>query len=240
LKRAIRRQPQRDGPKADSVMSQKLAVLVVLVALGIVLEALGVIEWRLALEWARGRAGGWQIPTAIVAAQVALYTFAQPGSMLLWVAALLYSPPAATLILTAGGTSGALGAYLFARRLARPDPGRARQGRLLRLLERQGDFFTLCALRVLPGMPHSVINYASGVLALPLPRFLCATALGLAVKSYLYCSALGGVIGAAAPSDLVRLEVLGPLILIALLLLLGSFALRQAARKRGAPPPGAK
>jgi uncharacterized membrane protein YdjX (TVP38/TMEM64 family) len=199
-------------------------ILAALIVLGIALEALGLVEWRLALQWARGRAGGWQLAAAIVAAQFLLYTFAQPGSALFWVAALVYPPPAATLILTAGGTSGALGAYLLARRLTRLDPAQARQQRLYRLLERQGDFFTLCALRVLPGMPHSVINYASGTLALPLARFLPATVLGLAVKSYLYSSALGGAAGADSPADLMRLEVLGPLVLIALLLLLGRFA----------------
>jgi uncharacterized membrane protein YdjX (TVP38/TMEM64 family) len=210
-------------------------ILAALVVLGIALEALGLVDWRLALEWARGRAGGWQLAAAIVAAQFLLYTFAQPGSALFWVAALVYPPPAATLILTAGGTSGALGAYLLARRLTRFDPAQARQQRLYRLLERQGDFFTLCALRVLPGMPHSVINYASGTLALPIARFLPATALGLAVKSYLYASALGGAAGAASPADLIRLEVLGPLVLIALLLLLGRFALGRRARGPDAP-----
>ena len=80
----------------------------------------------------------------------------------------------------------ALGAYVFARRLTRLDVSAARGHRLFSILERQGDFFTLCALRVLPGMPHSAINYAAGTLALPLPRFLAATALGLAFKSHLY------------------------------------------------------
>ena len=104
---------------------------------------------------------------------------------------------------------------------------RARGGRLFGLLERQGDFFTLCALRVLPGMPHSAINYASGTLALPLARFLAATALGLALKSYLYSAAIAGAIGTAGPADLLRLDVLGPLVAIALLLLLGRFAYRR-------------
>jgi uncharacterized membrane protein YdjX (TVP38/TMEM64 family) len=204
--------------------ARRLAILAALIALGLALEALGVLDGRRALEWARGRAAGWELAAAVVALQFVLYTFAQAGSALFWVAALLYAPPAATLILTAGGTSGALGAYLLARRMARVDPADARPGRLYRVLERHGDFFTLCALRVLPGMPHSVINYAAGALALPLPRFLFATALGLAVKSYLYASALAGTAGARSPADLLRLEVLAPLVLIALLLLLGRLA----------------
>ena len=129
----------------------------------------------------------------------------------------------------AGGTAGALGAYLFARRLTRLDVSAARGHRLFNILERQGDFFTLCALRVLPGMPHSAINYASGTLALPLPRFLAATALGLALKSYLYSAALhiAATTGATGLSDLLRLDVLAPLLAIALLLLPGRFLRRR-------------
>jgi uncharacterized membrane protein YdjX (TVP38/TMEM64 family) len=206
-----------------------------LITVGIALAALGIVEWRQALEWARGHSHGWQLPVAIVLAQLALYTFGQPGSTLFWVAALLYSPSVATLMLTAGGTSGALGAYLFARRLTQPDPARAQP--VFRLIERHGDFFTLCALRILPGMPHSVINYASGMLALPLLRFLFATALGLAIKSYLYASAIDGAIETATPSDLLRIEVLGPLIIIAFVLLLGRFAVNRAARARSTRRP---
>lgn len=205
--------------------ARRLAILAALVVLGIALEALGVVDWRLALQWTRDQAGGWQLAAAIVAAQLALYTFAQPGSALFWVAALVYPPGVATLILTAGGTSGALGAYLLARRLGRLDPDRMRARRLYRLLQRQGDFFTLCALRVLPGMPHAVLNYAAGMLALPLARFLSASALGLAAKSWLYASALYGLAGAESPAALVRPQVLAPLFLIALLLLAGRFAI---------------
>ena len=208
-------------------MKRELAALGALIALGIALEALDVVDWSVALEWARAHAGGWRLPAAIVLAQLVLYTFAQPGSILFWVAALLYSAPVATLILTAGGTAGALGAYVFARRLTRLDVSAARGHRLFSILERQGDFFTLCALRVLPGMPHSAINYAAGTLALPLARFLSATALGLAFKSYLYSAAVGAATGSAGPSDLLRPDILGPLFAISVLLLLGRFLHRR-------------
>jgi uncharacterized membrane protein YdjX (TVP38/TMEM64 family) len=201
-------------------MWRKLAVLAGLVALGFALEALGLFDWPAALQWARAHAGGWALPAAIVLAQVVLFTLAQPGSILFWAAALLYSPAAATLILTAGGTAGALGACLLARRVTRIDLDKARGSRIFRLLERHSDAFTLCALRVLPGMPHSVLNYACGTLRVPLPRFLYASAAGLALKSYVYASAVDGVLGVAGPWDLVSLEVLGPLFVVTLLLLL--------------------
>jgi uncharacterized membrane protein YdjX (TVP38/TMEM64 family) len=220
---------------------RELALLGALILLGASIEVFDLVDWRAGLEWARGHVGGWYLPVAIVLAQLVLFTFAQPGSILFWVAALLYAPPAATAILTAGGTSGALGAYLLARRVTRLDPVRAREQRLFRLLERQGDFYTLCALRVVPGMPHSLLNYTAGTLALPLTRFLVASAIGLAVKSYLYASAIAGAVGTASPADLVRPGVLGPLFGIAALLLLGRLSLgwrenraraRSKARRR--------
>jgi uncharacterized membrane protein YdjX (TVP38/TMEM64 family) len=213
-------------------MKWQIAFLAALVILGIALDALDIVDWREALEWARGHAGGWYVPAGIVLAQFVLFTLAQPGSLLFWVAALLYAPPAATAILTVGGTSGALGAYLLARRLTRLDLPKAREQRLFRLLERQGDFFTLCALRVLPGMPHALINYAAGTLALPVAMFLAATALGLAVKTYLYATAVAGAVESAAPQDLLRIEVLGPLFALALLLALGRLALNRMVNRR--------
>jgi uncharacterized membrane protein YdjX (TVP38/TMEM64 family) len=221
--------PRREARRGrrGARLKRRILALAALAALGLALEALDVVDWSALLEWARAHAGDWRLPPAIVLAQSLLYTFGQPGSILFWAAAPLYSAPVATLILTTGGTAGALGAYLFARRLTRLHADRARGQRLFAILGRQADFFTLCALRVLPGMPHSAINYAAGALLLPLPRFLAATALGLAVKSYLYSSAVGAIAGSAGPSDLLRLEVLGPLFAIALLLLLGRLAYRR-------------
>lgn len=209
-----------------------LLALAALAALGTALDALGLVDWRALLEWGRGHHAGWGLAAAIVGVQVVLYTLAQPGSALLWIAAVLYPPPVATLILTTGGTAGALGAWLFARRLTRVSAAQTGKRRLYRLLETQGDFLTLCALRVLPGVPHSLINYTAGTLRLPLPSFLTASAIGHAVKSFLYSSAISELIESAAPSDLLRLEILAPLVVIALLLLLGRLAQKRWLRPR--------
>jgi uncharacterized membrane protein YdjX (TVP38/TMEM64 family) len=208
-------------------------VLAALIALGIALDALGLFDWRTVLEWARGYPAGWELAVAIIVLQVGLFTFALPGSSLVWVAAVLYPPPLATLILTSGGTGGALFAYLFSHRLTRVTAEQAQDGRLYRLLKAQSDFLTLIALRVLPGMPHSLINYAAGTLRLPLPRFLVTTALGLGLKAFLYSSAIDEIVGLAALSDVLRVEILAPLFAIALLLLLGSAARKRWLRARG-------
>lgn len=209
-----------------------LIALAALVALGIALEVLGLIDWRAALEWARGYPAGWGLAAALILLQIAMFTFALPGSTIVWVAAVLYPAPMATLILTAGGTAGALAAYVFARRLGRVSTVQAREQRLYRVLEAQGDFLTLCALRVLPGVPHSLINYTAALLRLGLPRFLTATALGFAVKSFLYSTAIGQVVESATYSDIIRTETLGPLAAIALILLFGRVVRGRWLRSR--------
>jgi len=179
-----------------------LALLGVLVALGLAAQTLDLIDWRATLELARGHAARWWLPPALVLLQVALFAFALPGSAVLWLAAPLYPPAAATAILTAGGCGGALAAHAFAQRLSGSSLARVRSGRGYRILQRESDFLMLCALRLAPGVPHSVVNYASGALHLRLTPFLSSAALGFGLKSFLYSSVIHGALSADRPADL--------------------------------------
>lgn len=199
-----------------------LAVLGVLAALGLAAQALDLIDWRIALDLARDHAERWWLPPALLLLQVALFAFGLPGSAVLWLAAPLYPPAAAAAILTAGGCGGALAAHALARRLSGDALARVRAGRGFRVLQREGDFLVLCALRLAPGMPHSVINYASGVLNLRLVPFLGSSALGFGLKSFLYSSVIHGALSADRPADLLAPGVLGTLV--------GSVVVSLAAR----------
>lgn len=179
-----------------------LVALAVLVALGLAAEALDLIDGRAALELARGHAARWWLPPALVLLQVALFAFALPGSAVLWLVAPLYPPAAATAILTAGGCAGALAAHALAGRLSGGALARVRAGRGYRILQREGDFLMLCALRLAPGVPHSVINYAAGVLQLRLTPLLGSAAIGFGLKSLLYSSVIHGALSADRPPDL--------------------------------------
>ncbi len=225
------RRALQEPPGEIQAVFLPLAVLAALVGIGTALQVLDLISWPAVLEWMRGFTPGWGMALAIILAQGAMFTFALPGSVLVWVAAVLYSPSAATAILTAGSTLGALGAYQFALRITRAYAEQAAQGKMYIFLRAQGDFFTLCAMRVLPGFPHSLINYTSGTLRLPLSRFLGAAALGLAFKTFLYSSAISELIESAERLDIMRAETLAPLFLIALLLLLGRIAQKRWFRK---------
>lgn len=206
------------------------ALLTLLLALGLGAHFLEEFQWREALAWARGHAGQWWLPLVLVLLQTVLFMFALPGSTLLWVVAPLYVPPAATLILTAGGTGGALAAYWFARRLTVAQQERLRRHRAWRLLARESDFLALCALRLVPAFPHSVLNYGAGMLRLPVGRFLAAAAIGFGLKAFLYSSVIHRILETAELRHLLQSEALLPLVLFALLLFLVRFLQRRRAR----------
>jgi uncharacterized membrane protein YdjX (TVP38/TMEM64 family) len=196
-----------------------LALLAALAAFGVAVLALDPAGARAALHWARGHAAAWWFAPALVLLQVLLFTFAQPGSLVLWLAAPLFAPVAATAILTAGGCGGALAAYAFARRLTGASLARLQASRGFRLMRREGGFLVLCALRLAPGFPHSVINYAAGTLRLPLAPFLASTAIGFAAKAWLYSSAINAALAAGRPTDLLAAATLWPLIAAAAVVL---------------------
>jgi uncharacterized membrane protein YdjX (TVP38/TMEM64 family) len=204
-----------------------LALLAALLALGLAAHFLEWFAWREALAWARSHAGQWWLPAALILLQTLLFMFALPGSTVLWVVAPLYAPIDATLILTAGGTCGALAAYGFSHRLTNAQQARLRRQRAWRVLARESDFLALCALRLVPAFPHSVLNYGAGILRLPLAGFTVSAVIGFGLKAALYSSVIHKLIETAEVRDLLRPETLLPLFLLALLLFFARFLRRR-------------
>ncbi len=195
-----------------------LLALIVLVILGIALGLGGVIDWRYLLRLAQGYTLNWWLLPLLIVIQIVLYTFALPGSMILWVVAPLYEPVVAVPALVAGSTLGALSAYLFARREVMSWVAHVRKRRIFTVLQAHGGFLTLCALRTMPNFPQSVVNYGAGILRLPIGPFIVATVIGFAVKNTLYCSVIHGAVNATNPWDLISLSTLAPLLIVVILL----------------------
>jgi uncharacterized membrane protein YdjX (TVP38/TMEM64 family) len=204
-----------------------LALLAALAALGIAAHAFDLVDARAALEWARRHAARWWLAPALVLLQVLLFAFALPGSAVLWLAAPLFAPAAATAILTAGGCCGALAAYALARRLTGASRARLEASRGFRLMQRESGFLLLCALRLAPAFPHSVINYAAGTLRVRLAPFLASAATGFAVKAWLYSSAIHAALAAEQAADLLTPRALWPLALLAAGLLGAHLVIRR-------------
>jgi len=202
-------------------------LLGLLIVAGLVLTSWHTRELAQFLEWGDRIA---DLPVAIVAVvvlMVVLFTFALPGSLVFWVIAPFHSPLVSVIMLLIGSVAGAFGAHRFSHRLGkRWSPGKNAE-RVVALLEKRSDLLTQTALRVFPGFPHSVVNYAGGVLGLPLGPFLLAALLGLTVKWGVYATAVHGAVEAIETGDALQLGTLLPLFVLAGLLLLGALVRRR-------------
>jgi len=150
-----------------------------------------------------------------------------PGSIGLWLIAPFYTPLAATPMLIVGSVLGALGAYWLSARVGDRWTPKGLTRKIMRRLEQRSDFLTQCALRVLPGFPHSVVNYAAGLLRLPLGTFLMAAIIGLGVKWAVYASAIYGALEAVEKEEALSVSVVLPLLALTVLLLVGAWVRRR-------------
>jgi uncharacterized membrane protein YdjX (TVP38/TMEM64 family) len=163
----------------------------------------------------------------IAFAMMLLFTFGLPGSLGLWLIAPFHPPVTATALLLAGSVGGALGAYLFSARFREPPSPDGFASRVLGHLSSHGGMLSQIALRILPGFPHSVVNFSAGILGLPLWRFLAAAAIGLAVKYGVYTTALYEVVEVVEEDRAAGWRTGAPLLVLASLILTGVWARRR-------------
>lgn len=194
----------------------RLMLVLLLILLGIVMELNGYTDIPRLVGIARTLTQHWWLIPMLILLQALLFSFALAGSLFLWIAAPLYPPPTATLILAAGGTLGGLGAYGFASYLTEGWRHRIEKSRAYRLLQTQDSFFTMFAMRVFPAFPHAIVNYSAGLLKARLGEFVIAALLGISIKSYLYANVIHAASSNLSFDLLFDLRVYGPLIALSL------------------------
>ena len=210
----------------------KLILVAVLIVIGLSMEYAGLLDAASIIDLARDYARHWWLVVVLILAQALLFTFALAGSLFLWVAATLYAPPMATFILAAGGTLGGLGAYFFSGFLTDEWKRRIENSRSYRLMQAQDNFFTLFAMRVFPGFPHSLVNYSAGILSANLTHFVVAAILGISIKSFIYARVIYGAASSLSLDLLLDFTILGPLVLLSLMSAVGVWINYRAGQKR--------
>lgn len=155
-----------------------------------------------------------------------------PGSIGLWLIAPFYPPLVATLMLTLSSVAGAWGAYLLAAHAGNRWQPKGLTLKVMDMLKARSDLLTQCALRVLPGFPHSVINFAAGLGHISLKRYLLAAAIGLSVKWAVYSSAIYGALEAIEEENALQIDVILPLIALTILLFAGGWYRRRVEAAR--------
>lgn len=208
-------------PDNKSIKSLQLILLGILVLAGIVIYQLGLLENRFFLELGEKHLEKWWIAPLLILIKATLYAFALPGSIIYLAAGFIYEPLHATLIIVAGGVSGSTAAYFLSRSMSRQNHDRIQSSKAFSVIKKHSDFAALSAARTLPGFPHSIINYGSGILKIPLTRFILTAAIGFAAKGFLYASAIHQATRMDDFRETSTLQMAGPLILLALLFVAG-------------------
>ena len=202
-----------------SLNHYKIIILLVLVVTGIVLQLTGTIDSMQLITIARQYADQWWLGVALVVIQSIMFTFAMAGSSMVWISAALFTPVVSTIIIVSGTTLGGISAYLFSEHLSGEWAVKVKHSRIYQLLSRQSNFISLFALRVMPGFPHSVINYSCGFLHIKFINFIPAAILGTAIKTYVYSVI---IYNATTPGSLARgidISMIWPLLALSLLIL---------------------
>jgi len=99
-------------------------------------------------------------------------------------------------------------------------------------LQKEDNFFTLFALRIFPGFPHSLVNYSSGILQVRLSHFIAAAFLGVGIKSYVYADIIYNLSTNASIKDILNFSTLAPLILLSAITFLGVYIRYRRANKK--------
>mgnify|MGYP002152283038 CR=1 FL=1 len=214
-------------PDNKSIKSYALIILLLLVFAWVTIRHPGFTEESFLLGIGEKYACNWWFPPLIILLKAVLYTFAFPGSIMYIFAGLFYKPFSATLIITAGGVLGAIGAYFVSAFISGGARKRIESSKAFAAMQQQSDWLTLCAVRILPGFPHSIINYGAGILKIPLPVFITTATVGFAAKGFLYASAIYQAARADELQTAGRFEMAMPLVCLALLFIIGKFLRRK-------------
>jgi Uncharacterized conserved protein len=166
-------------------------------------------------------------PALIILAMAAAWAFALPASAFLFITPLLFPPHWSALITTAGCALGTAIGYMVARFVGGAWVERFRDGRLHKFLTRHSSFMVLFAIRLTPSSPHGFINYGAGLAQIPLARFVLATTLAMALKSYVYAEAVHNTVGAKSLFDALTPKTVLSLFAVALLAITGHILHRR-------------
>ena len=171
-------------------------------------------------------------PAAFVAAYAVLTVALVPGTIPSLAAGALFGPVWGSLLVIAGATAGAVGAFEVARRIGRQRTRRLVGERVLRAdawVQRRG-VSGVIGLRLLPVVPFSALNYAFGLSSVRRRDHAIGTAIGIVPGSVAFV-ALGDSI--ADPGSIGFIASLG-----AVAVLLAASVVRSRRNARSVPRGG--
>ncbi|MFO8083614.1 MAG: VTT domain-containing protein [Desulfobacterales bacterium] len=212
-------------------MNRKQFILLLLIVIGITLHYAEIVHWRQLFDYIEKFSHHWWVWAMILGLKISFYALAMPGSSLIWVCAILYEPVYSTILIIGGGTLGGVLGCFLSKRISQKDRSNQKDSVFFGFLEKNSNFLALCAARIIPGFPHSVINYGSGILNVSWSTFILSTIMGFAVKGFVYSSAIHEAVEISKVSGIGELKTLWPLLILAGLMIIGHFFQRFLRNK---------
>jgi uncharacterized membrane protein YdjX (TVP38/TMEM64 family) len=207
------------GPRTRlAVLAGGLATLFLALALSGSLSADAVRD--------RVNAAGWAAPVVFIIVSSLLTVVLFPGPILSAASGLLFGTVAGTPISIASATIGACLAFSLSRWWAHDAVTELAGPRITGIRRWVGDrgFSAILLVRVAPGVPYTLVNYAAGLTPVGLGTFALATTLGVAPRAFAY-TALGGNFG-----DLGNPTTIVAVVVLIGMALLGGWLLRRDVR----------
>ncbi len=195
----------------------------------ITLSILGLVYWQsgfsqIDIDYLRGMGKSPWVPVFLVSSMAVAWALAFPASAFFFIVPLFYGPWQSTVLMIVGNSIGAVMGYTYARFIGGVWIENHREHRIVKFLERNSNTLTMFAIRVAPSSPHGLINYAAGLVRMPIIQFLVASALATAVKAFVYASAVNAAVDATAVSDVLTWKSFAILVGFASLAIVGRWA----------------
>ncbi|MBF0160791.1 MAG: TVP38/TMEM64 family protein [Magnetococcales bacterium] len=177
----------------------------------------------------------WWFGGAFFVLYVGVTALSLPGTTLLMLAGgALFGLGPATLLISFAASLGATLAFLLARYLLRESIQSRFSARLARInqgLSRHGVLYLL-TLRLLPIVPSALVNLLMGLTNLPARTFYWVSQVGMLAAILIYVRAGTQLTTLQHPSELLSLQLFGPLVLLSGLPLLVNYGLKYRAYKK--------
>jgi uncharacterized membrane protein YdjX (TVP38/TMEM64 family) len=161
----------------------------------------------------------WWAPFAFVAGYALAIAVGVSGLVLTLAGGAVFGFWWGALLNSLGANLGATAAFWLARWLGRDGLNAVLGGRLAgidRVTQRSG-FAWLLRLRLIPIVPFNLLNFASGLTAMPWPTYVVATAIGIVPGTLVYTFFADAILGGsreATRAALVRIVVAGTLLVL--------------------------
>jgi len=175
-------------------------------------------------------------PFVFIVASSLLTVAVFPGPLLAGAAGLLFGTAGGTAVAIVAATLGATFAFALGRWWAHDAVEELATGRVARVRGWMGanGFWAVFYARLAPGMPYTLVNYASALSPVSLRAFVLATFVGCAPRSFAYAALGGNLHNLGSP------EVIVALVVLVVMAIAGVVAIRRSGPGRATSSPASR